>query len=187
MEMVRHTVKSLGPRVVSTRMLRDYVEQLYAPTARTARVLEQDHPAAQSLARWKARIRSAWPSVRVEHVEASGIEDVAEVGATMSVQVYVALGDLGAEDVDVQVVHGRVGDDDTLDDTTTTSLQPAGPYDGQHRFAGDVRLERTGPFGYTVRVLPRHELLAAPAEMGLVAWADPPAAAVEDVQISPAG
>ena len=32
-----------------------------------------------------------------------------------------------------------------------------------------MTLDRTGPFGYTVRVLPRHELLASPAELGVVA------------------
>jgi len=179
MEMVRHTLKSLGPRVLSTRMLRDYVDQLYTPTARTARRLQHDHPAAQSLARWKSRVRAAWPTVHVEHVEASGIEDVAEVGATMSVQAHVALGSLTPDDVDVQVMHGRVGDDDTLHDAAMTSLEPVEAYDGgHHRFAGDVPLERTGPFGYTVRVLPRHELLAAPAEMGLVAWPEPPGSTV---------
>jgi starch phosphorylase len=33
---------------------------------------------------------------------------------------------------------------------------------------GEAVLGRPGPFGYTVRVLPRHPLLAGPAEMGLV-------------------
>jgi starch phosphorylase len=32
-EMVRHTLKSLGPKVLSTRMLREYVERLYTPAA----------------------------------------------------------------------------------------------------------------------------------------------------------
>ena len=37
-----------------------------------------------------------------------------------------------------------------------------------YRFEGQVRLTRTGAFGYTVRVLPRHGGLASPAELGLV-------------------
>ena len=40
---------------------------------------------------------------------------------------------------------------------------------GRYRFEGEVPLDRTGPFGYTVRVLPRHDRLATPAELGLVA------------------
>jgi starch phosphorylase len=45
---------------------------------------------------------------------------------------------------------------------------------GRWRFDGQVVLDQTGPFGYTVRVLPRHALLAYPAEMNLVAWPESP-------------
>ena len=38
----------------------------------------------------------------------------------------------------------------------------------RHRFTATVPLERTGAFGYTVRVLPHSEHLAGPAELGLV-------------------
>jgi glycogen phosphorylase len=38
-------------------------------------------------------------------------------------------------------------------------------------YRGTVRLDRSGSFGYTVRVVPHHALLASSAEMGLVATA----------------
>jgi starch phosphorylase len=38
-------------------------------------------------------------------------------------------------------------------------------------FTGTVQLDRAGGFGYTVRVVPRHALLASSAEMGLIAVA----------------
>jgi starch phosphorylase len=38
-------------------------------------------------------------------------------------------------------------------------------------FTGAIQLDRAGGFGYTVRVVPCHDLLASPAEMGLVAIA----------------
>ena len=38
-------------------------------------------------------------------------------------------------------------------------------------YESDVPLSRSGQIGYTVRILPRHALLAAPAEMGLVVTA----------------
>jgi glycogen phosphorylase len=48
-------------------------------------------------------------------------------------------------------------------------LAPAEAYDGgRWRFDGQMPLDRTGPFGYTVRVLPRHEGLASIADMGLI-------------------
>jgi len=67
------------------------------------------------------------------------------------------------------VVHGRIAHEDDLVDTTVASLGLGETYEGgRHRFEGRVALSTTGPFGYTVRVLPRNEHLASPAELGRV-------------------
>jgi starch phosphorylase len=169
-EMVRHTLKSLGPKVLATRMLRDYVHQLYTPAAVSARAVGTDAARASGLASWKHGVRDAWPAVRVEHVEALDVADSPEVGADISVRAFVALGSLSPDDVEVQLVHGTVRHEDDLTDVVSVPMTCVESYEGgRHRFEGAVRLERTGPFGYTVRILPRHELLASPAELGLVA------------------
>src|SRR4051794_34780821 len=172
LEMVRHTLKSLGPKVLATRMVRDYVRQLYAPAAGNARLLNSDYAGAATLAAWKKKVKAAWPSVRVEHVESSGVGDAAEVGAVLNVRAFVSLGDLTPDDVHVQVVHGRIDSNDVLTDSTLSDLVLADTYDGgRYRFDGDVELDRGGPFGYTVRVIPKNELLASVAELGVVAVA----------------
>jgi glycogen phosphorylase len=169
-EMTRHTLKSLGPKVLATRMVRDYVRQLYSPAARTARALNSDYAGAAELAAWKKKVRSGWSGVRVEHVESSGVSDAPEVGDKMSVRAFVALGDLAPADVDVQLVHGRSTGEDELVDTTVESLVVAETYEGgRHRFDGDLLLDHSGAFGYTVRVIPRNDLLASTAELGIVA------------------
>jgi glycogen phosphorylase len=170
LEMVRHTLKSLGPKVLATRMVSDYVTELYGPAAVAGRRLNSDYQGAAQLAKWKQRIRAGWPAVRVEHVESQGVGDSPEVGATLTVQAYVGLGDLLPDDVDVQLVHGVVTAEDTLVNTTVESLAVVESYEGgRHRFDGSVQLERSGGFGYTVRVIPRNEFLISPAELGVVA------------------
>ena len=170
LEMVRHTLKSLGPKVLATRQVRDYVRQLYAPAAHTSRTLNSDYAGARALASWKTSVRAAWPSVRVEHVESDGVGDVAEVGASVAVRAFVALADLGVDDVEVQVVHGRAGANDDLIGASVSVMHVTESYDGnRHRFDADVALEQSGSFGYTVRVVPRNAALASISEMGLVA------------------
>jgi starch phosphorylase len=180
-EMVRHTLQTLGPQVLASRMVRDYVNGLYSPACRSAHSLDDpadDKPyaGARELAAWKSRVRAAWSGVRVDHVEASGVGDVPEVGSTLELRAFVSLGDLTADDVDVQVVHGRVDVDDQLADTTVVGLRHAEAYEGgRHRYVGEIKLERPGPFGYTTRIVPKHRLLAGPAELGLAVL--PPAGA----------
>ncbi|GAA3667253.1 alpha-glucan family phosphorylase [Microbacterium marinilacus] len=172
MEMMRHTLESLGPKVLATRMVRDYVAGLYAPASVAARGLEEGGSGAGELAAWKRRVRDGWPAVRVEHVESHGVGEAAEVGAELSVRAYVALGDLDVSDVEVQLLHGRAEGDDRLTSVQSVPLSPADRFEGgRAAYVGGVRLDRAGPFGYTVRVVPRNPHLASTAELGLAALA----------------
>jgi starch phosphorylase len=169
--MVRHTLSTLGPKVLASRMVRDYVTELYTPAAHAARTVDgPGFPKAVELAAWKTRVAAAWPAVRVDHVETSPIEDAPELGQKLGLRVFVSVGALTPDDVRVEVVHGRVDDNDRLLAPSSTVLEPAEMYeDGRWRYEGTLTLERAGSFGYTVRVLPRNELLASTAEMNLIA------------------
>jgi glycogen phosphorylase len=168
-EMVRHTLTTLGPKVLAGRMVRDYVMRLYAPAARSHRAIQG--PAAEELAGWKKRVRQQWPRVSVDHVETSSVEGTPELGSTLTLRAQVSLGDLDPADVDVQLLSGRVDAADRLAAPSVLSLKPSGRPDisGRHHYEGPLTLDRTGAFGYTVRVLPSHPLLATPAELGLLA------------------
>lgn len=171
LDMVRHTLATLGPKVQATRMVGEYVHGLYAPAAQAGRALAADaHASARELATWKARVRAEWPSVRVDHVESTGIGDAAQVGDRLTVKAYVSLGELSPQDVDVQVVHGHVTEADVIDEFAAEPLALVESYEaGRHAFAGDITLAASGAFGYTVRIVPRHRGLGSVAELGLVA------------------
>jgi len=172
LEMVRHTLSTLGPKVLATRMVRQYVETLYVPAAQAGRALNDTYGAARDLADWKARVTSAWHSVRVEHVEAVAAPETFQLGGVLQLRAFVALGDLSPDDVAVQVVHGRVDESDELRDPTVTVLTAYEALEaGRFRFDGEMPLNRTGAFGYTVRIVPRHELLPTSAELGLATTA----------------
>jgi len=174
LEMVRHTLATLAPKVQATRMVAEYVDRLYAPAAALGRDLSQNGAtAAKELAAWKAKIRRAWPQVKVEHVESGGVDDVVQVGDTLTVTAYVCLGELTPDDVEVQVAFGRATEGDSLKPGyATLPLGVLHTYDaGNFGFVGDVTLDISGPFGYTVRIVPRHRHLVSSADMGLVASA----------------
>ncbi|HKC27536.1 MAG TPA: alpha-glucan family phosphorylase, partial [Jatrophihabitans sp.] len=173
-QMVRHTLKSLGPKVLATRMVAEYVQRLYAPAGESSERMAADNfAAARSLAAWRRKVESSWDAVAVLHVESqlSGNATDAQLGSTLTLRAEVALGNLTPDDVEVQAVFGSVGADDRLTDFATADLHPVPNGDGTHRYEGEIPLDRTGSYGYTVRVLPKNALLSAPAELGLVASA----------------
>jgi starch phosphorylase len=173
-QMVRHTLKTLGPKVLAGRMVREYVDRLYRPAGLSSeRMFADDFAAARELAVWRSTVEQNWPAVAVLHVDSqlqSGSGD-AQVGDRLTLRAEVALGGLSTDDVEVQAVYGQVDHDDRLVESTAVALRDVGATNGTTRFEGDVPLERTGSFGYTVRALPKNELLASTAELGLIASA----------------
>jgi glycogen phosphorylase len=192
LEMVAHTLRTLGPLAQATRMVRQYVTELYVPASRSSAALAAGagigvdradgadgvargdvdaagrFVGARELAAWKQRVTAAWPGVRVEHVEAD--DGDLTPGGHLTIRASVALGDLSPDDVAVEVVYGRAGDADEIIDPVRQPLALDGEsaIDGVARYVGEAQLGEPGPFGYTVRALPSHPLLSNPAELGLV-------------------
>ena len=169
---VKANLASLGPQVVASRMVRDYVEQLYEPLAAHVDALGSGRYArARDLAAWKARVSAGWSAVRVVSVDTETA--VTDLGAERHVEATVALGDLGGEDVAVEMLHGSVGPAEELLAPQRSPMSPDGDADdqGNRRYTGSFCCETAGRYGFTVRIVPAHPDLVTSAELGRVAWA----------------
>src|SRR5213078_323544 len=61
---IRSSLKTLGPKVSATRMLREYVEWAYDPAAaRTEALAANGYQRAKALAAWKATVQKQWSDV----------------------------------------------------------------------------------------------------------------------------
>jgi len=167
---MRHTLATLSPALSADRMVREYVENLYAPAARSERAISASgYQGARDLAAWVERVQAGWPAVHVAHVESGGVDATPQLGEELHVRAYVELGDLTPDDVKVELVHGHAREGDVLTDIRRVRLDlESHDLGAPATFQGTVVLDRSGSFGYTVRVVPDHPLLATPAELGLM-------------------
>jgi len=170
-QRIKASLISLGPRVSAARMVHDYVEQLYEPTAAQADTLSSgNHTRAKELAHWKTRLLDAWKGVHIDSVDTDA--SVADLGHRREVHAIVALGDLEPSDVEVQLIHGTVGQSDELTETEVVTMDRGDAVDDHHvRYRGTFSCEHTGRYGFTVRVVPSHPGLVTPVELGRIAWA----------------
>jgi len=178
-EMVRHTLQTLGPKVLASRMVRDYTERYYLPAAQSLRrtvTFDGDgQPAfdpARELADYRRRAFEAWPHIDITDVDSTGLPDTPILGSKLTLTATVALAGLRPEEVTVQAVLGRVDTGDALLDPVTVEMPYTGTASGgEHIFATTTPLPVAGSVGYTVRVLPHHPMLASESELGLVTLA----------------
>ena len=174
-ERMKISLARLGGVFNTHRMVQEYTERFYVPSAvHVMSLLDDEAAQARSAAAWIARVRTAWPEVRVESVSPApnpslGANDL------LHVRARVALGSLSPDEVEVQLYLGRLGASGELDTGGAVPMLSIGQASGgTHLFeANGVPCGASGLHGYTVRVLPRHVWLPSLFEPGLVVWATP--------------
>jgi glycogen phosphorylase len=169
-ERLKHSVETLGPFVTADRMVRDYVEALYEPSARQSTDLRSgDFGRARELAAWKARVREKWDEVAV--VDVDGEITAADLGDERKVAVTLRIGSLTTDDISVELAHGLVGANGELTDPSFIELAATSCSEGICAYEGSFTAAATGLYGFAVRAIPKHEDLTNKMDLGLIAWA----------------
>jgi starch phosphorylase len=169
---VRRSISTLGPRVLAERMVREYTDDFYGPTADRAERLSADGFArARELAAWRSHMTGRWGDVAIREVAAD--QSVAAIGQSREVRVAVKLGELGPENVRVELLHGAVRADGVLVDPKTLALELAEHDGGTASYVGAFEIDASGEYGMAARVVPSHRDLSSWSDTGLVVWADP--------------
>ena len=151
--MMTHTLKTLGPKVLASRMVQDYTEQLYSPAAGAGRSVDgPEFAGAKDLAAYKAKVRA-----RVAEGQGRARRALGRVGLAAD-RRRPRPARLRRPRRPRPPTTSRCSSS-TATSTTSTSCgawrSPRSPLvesydDGRHQFAGSQPLRRTGSFGYSV-------------------------------------
>jgi starch phosphorylase len=168
---MKRSIMSLVPVFNTNRMVEQYTERCYVPSAQRADKLSANRlQAARDLAGWRQRVLADWHQVKIESVDAP-TNELMRVGGSFPVKVRVKLGPFKPEEVEVQLCHGVL---DAMGDIAEPralplSMNGSTTSDGV-LFTGELPCRSSGHFGFSVRVLPRHANLPNLFEPGLVTW-----------------
>jgi starch phosphorylase len=157
----------------TNRMVRDYTELCYEPSAtRSDRLMQNDLERAKALAAWKARVREQWSQIRIERVWSDWAEgQELKVGDQLQVQAQVQLGQLKPTDVAVELYYGPLDAEGLIvQGQVLPTLIAQSKGSGTYIFAGAITCQTSGRHGYALRIVPKHDDLETPFEMNLVLW-----------------
>jgi glycogen phosphorylase len=167
--MAKRSMASLLPRYDASRMLGEYVSRYYLPAARQGQRFEHNgFEAAKTVAAWKARVRAAWSGVSARRVDTPPARIA--FGETIPVEVAVKLNGLSPADVCVELLLSR----GVRESTAVRHAHEFAPAEvlstGEQKYTLQLKPGLSGRLDYQIRIVPRHELLTHPFELGLSCW-----------------
>lgn len=168
---MKHSISTLAPQVSGHRMVGDYVTKLYEPAATRSRALSADNSVrAKALATWKNTINTHWHAVEVNGVEILNKVDANDaLQGNAIVQVRLSTGQIRAEDIRVSVIWGKIDSHGDLipDHSESATLKSYDSKDHEALYECNLEILGQGTFGMVTSVLPYHQDLSSPYEMGL--------------------
>lgn len=163
------SMRTMIPNFNASRMVKDYVQQLYSKAVKQGAKMQQDGgQAAKELTRWKQHVRSCWPSVGLKVLELP--PETLTSGDEAFIRVEAKLAGLKAQDVRVEC---QIGQQDNKGDFEVVKRYIFN-IDKEVNDVVCYRLkldgDLTGLQSFRVRAYPWKEALSHPLEMGLMRW-----------------
>lgn len=172
---VKASMRKLSPFFNTYRMVREYTEEYYMPSHnRFIRLSEPDFSRGMRYAKWIKNVRSSWKDVHIARVEVEPTE--LKVNEEVMIRVWVDLGPLQPEDVNVQLYYGSLDSRDQIVAGEAIDMEyccpdQSGQNEPTHEFHQTLSYSTTGQRGLAVRLLPNHEDLPDPMLTNLITWA----------------
>jgi glycogen phosphorylase len=160
---IRKSISTLTAAFSSTRMMQDYIEQVYIPQAKAVRERwKEKYTKARELNAWARHVHRRWPTLHI------GNPTFTRVNKAWHVFVPVYVGEVPPSSVRVELF----ADTNKLHPPEVIVLHQEQAIPGSNNgciYAGAVETSRPAN-DYTVRVVPYHPDAILPAELPLITW-----------------
>ena len=168
---MKNSIKSTGGKYSTSRMVVDYVNDLYMPLCDLNEKYYSDLGKVAEYTEWKKSAKLNWKNIRL--IQERNVDNAKFVaGSQITVNCDVYLPNIKEENADVQVYFGQMLENGTVRNVYTATMNKVGENkeEGKYSYEAVIDLKTGGNFGYTFRVMPKHEMLIDEENLDLVTW-----------------
>jgi len=171
MKIMKQSIITTGGKYSTARMLVDYTNQLYIPLCNLTKKYYGDVDNVAAYNSWKKDLFMNWKDIKINQV--NNLDNITiDAGNNIEVACEVELPNINVENITVEVYYGKILENGVVENVSITpmKLEDQDEEKKKYYFTSKIELTTGGNYGYTFRVMPKHEMLLEPANLDLVKW-----------------
>ncbi len=171
-EIMKNSIITTGGKYSTARMLVDYTNQLYIPLCNLTKKYYENIDNVAEYNAWKKDLMENWKDIKITQ-ENNNLDNITlDAGNNIEVGCEVELPNIDVNNVTVETYYGKILDNGVVEDVKIIPMQLQESDEEHKRYYFTTKIELTtgGNYGYTFRVMPKHEMLLEPANLNLVKW-----------------
>ncbi|MBN1525477.1 MAG: alpha-glucan family phosphorylase [Spirochaetales bacterium] len=181
-KMMKNSMSKIISIFNTHRMLKDYSETMYIPTAeKYAAYSAENFKKAKDISQWKKSIRARFPSIHINNISISGIDgDILNVKDELTFSLEVHKGKVERTEITAEVIIFQDMEEDTLtflgegslphEDITVVAMEQKEEAMDIIKYSCVFTATKSGKFNYGIRILPFHPEIDDNIDLNLVFW-----------------
>lgn len=170
-QIMKNSIITTGGKYSTSRMLVDYTNQYYMPLAKLTKKYYQDIDNVAEFNGWKKDLYTNWKDVKLTQV--NNLDNITiDAGNKIEVACEVELPNIDINNISVEVYYGKILENGVVEDVNIIPMEltETNEEERKYYFTSKIELTTGGNYGYTFRVVPKHEMILEPANLDLVKW-----------------
>ena len=168
---MKESIATNGGKYSTARMLTDYTNNLYMPLCNLTKKYYEDLNQVTAYNSWKQELKANWKDIKIS--QENNINDITlDAGSKIEVRCQVELPNVSPESVEVQAYVGKIKQDGSFEKVSSTpmNIELVDEQSKTYRYVAEIQFPTGGNYGYTFRVMPKHEMLLESENLNLVKW-----------------
>ena len=169
--IMKNSIISTGGKYSTARMLVDYTNNLYMPLCNLTKKYYQNVDTVAEYNLWKKNLYINWKDIKI--TQTNNLDNITiDAGNNIEVKCEVELPNVDLDNITVECYYGKILDNGIVENVSIIPMKLTGKDEEnkKYEYTTKIELKTGGNYGYTFRVMPRHEMLLDAENLNLVRW-----------------
>ena len=169
--IMKNSIISTGGKYSTARMLVDYTNNLYMPLCNLTKKYYQNVDTVAEYNLWKKNLYINWKDIKITLT--NNLDNITiDAGNNIEVKCEVELPNVDLDNITVECYYGKILDNGIVENVSIIpmKLTEKDEENKKYEYTTKIELKTGGNYGYTFRVMPKHEMLLDAENLNLVKW-----------------
>lgn len=171
MKIMKNSITSTGGKYSTSRMLVDYTNNLYIPLCDLTKKYYENIDNVAEFNLWKKNLYTNWKDIKI--TQKNNLNNITmDAGNNIDVKCEVQLPNVDVSNVMAQCYYGKILDNGIVENVSIIPMKLSSKNEENktYEYTTKIELKTGGNYGYTFRVMPKHEMLLDSENLNLVKW-----------------
>ena len=171
MKIMKNSITSTGGKYSTSRMLVDYTNNLYIPLCNLTKKYYENIDNVAEFNLWKKNLYTNWKDIII--TQKNNLNNITmDAGNNIDVKCEVQLPNVDVSNDMAQCYYGKILDNGIVENVSIIPMKLSSKNEENktYEYTAKIELKTGGNYGYTFRVMPKHEMLLDSENLNLVKW-----------------